>query len=148
MSLRNLLLDLMVDEDGGELLEFAVSISILFTLVFVTMQVCLGFYSYGLISESAREGSRYAIVRGATCTTAAGASCTVTAAQIQTYVSGLGFPNIGGGTMSVTASFPSGNQNPGSLVLVKITYTVPVKIPFVPKNSWSFIATSEMPILQ
>jgi Flp pilus assembly protein TadG len=148
MSLRDFVLGLLDEEDGGELLEFGISITVLFTFVFVTIQLCIAFYSYGLISEAAREGSRYAIVRGATCTTGAGSSCTATAAQIETFVNGLGFPNIGGGTMNVVASFPNGNQNPGSPVLVRITYTVPITLAFVPKNSMSFTSSSEMYILQ
>jgi hypothetical protein len=118
------------------------------TFVFGAIQACLGFYTYEWISECAREGSRYAMVHGSSCQTAAGASCTATASQVNAYVSGLGLPNLGGATETVNTTYPSGNQAPGSLVRVNITYTFPYTIPYVLTNPISMSATSEMFILQ
>jgi hypothetical protein len=101
-----------------------------------------------MISEVAREGTRFAMVRGSTCQLPSGASCSATAAQIQTFVSQIGYPNLGGGKMSTTASFPAGNNNPNSPVQIRVTYTFPIQLPFLPGNSLSMSSTSAMNILQ
>jgi Flp pilus assembly protein TadG len=106
-------------EDGQSLLEFALSFSVLMGLMFVFIELCLVFYTYGMIAECAREGSRYASVHGSTCVTSASTSCTLSASSINSYVSGRGFPNLGGGTITVATTFPDGNQVPGSRVKVR-----------------------------
>ncbi|HEV2618503.1 MAG TPA: TadE family protein, partial [Acidobacteriaceae bacterium] len=68
----------MRKEDGGSMIEFALSIGVALTLIFVLMQLCIALYTYGMISETAREATRWAIVRGSTCTNGVGASCTTT----------------------------------------------------------------------
>jgi len=67
-----------------------VSLPVLFTLLFCFMELCLAFYSYDTISESAREGTRHAIAAEFDpATNSSGATCTATAAQVNSYVSGL-----------------------------------------------------------
>jgi hypothetical protein len=112
------------------------------------MELCLAFYSYDLISECAREGTRYAMVRGATCPTAASPTCEATAAQVNTYVSSISLPNLGGGTMTVDTTYPDGNESVGSRVQVKVTYAFPIQMPFVPKKALSMTSTSVMYIVQ
>ena len=138
----------LVDESGQSLVEFAITFGILMAVVFALIEFALAFYSYGMISESAREGTRYAIVHGANCQTVSGASCTASAAAVNAYVSALGYPNLGGGSMTVNTTFPDGNQNPGSRAAVSITYSFPITLPFVPSNVWTMGAASQMSILQ
>jgi Flp pilus assembly protein TadG len=148
------------DDSGQTLVEFAITLTIFLTAVFTLIELCLVFYTSSTISECAREGTRYAIVRGSTCltggTTGAGASCTASATAINTYVSGLGYPNAGGGSMTVSTTFSadgstfttSGNNTPNDLVRVQITYNFPIKLPFVPKNALNLKAQSQMTIIQ
>ena len=135
-------------EAGQSLVEFAFTFSVLIGFIFGFIELCLAFYSFGMISESAREGSRYAMVRGSTCVNAAKAPCAATAAQVNTYVSGLGFPNIGGGKINVSTTFPDGNKNPGSRVHVQVTYQFPITLPLVTSGPISIASTSEMNIVQ
>ena len=135
-------------ENGQSLVEIAITFNLLMGFIFVRVELCLVFYSYGMISESAREGTRYAIMHGATCVSSSSTSCTASAAAISTYVRGLGWPNAGGGTVTPTVTFPDGNQSPGSRVHIAITYVFPVRIPMVPRNSLSMTTSSEMYILQ
>jgi Flp pilus assembly protein TadG len=131
------------------MIEFVLSLTALMTFVFVLMEICIVFYTYGMISECAREATRYAIVRGSTCLTSSSTSCTASATTISNYAKGLGYPNIGGGTLAVVTNFiPSGNQAPGSQVKVDIKYTVSIKVPFVPTNAIALDSSSEMYILQ
>jgi len=136
------------DVDGSALIEFALTSSLLFTLLFCFMEICLVFYSYDLISEAAREGTRYAMYRGASCPNSTTPTCEVTASQVNTYVSGLVWPNLAGGTITPATTYPSGNENVGSTVQVTVTYVFPIKMPFVPTHSITMASTSVMPILQ
>jgi Flp pilus assembly protein TadG len=140
-------------EDGQALIETAVSLPVLFALLFCFMELCLAFYSYDMISESAREGTRYAMLLSSTCTNSSGASCTATAAQVNTYVPGLGWPNLACGTMTVSTTYKTpaggvGTNIVSNFVVVQITYVFPITMPFVPKNSITLKSTSQMPIIQ
>jgi len=140
-------------EGGSALIETAVSLPVLFVLLFCFMEVCLVFYSYDMISESAREGTRYAMFLSSTCTNSSGASCTATAAQVNSYVSGLGWPNLAGGTMTASTTYktPAGGAGTNivsDFVVVQITYVFPITMPFVPKNSITLKSMSQMIIVQ
>jgi len=135
-------------ERGESLVAFALTIPILFAFIFGLMQVCLAFYTYEWISECAREGTRYAIVHGSTCQAGTGASCTVAAPGVNTYVAGIGLPNLGGGAMTVATTYPDGDEVPPHRVKVNVTYVFPFNIPFVQSNTLSMSSTSEMSILQ
>lgn len=135
-------------EQGQSLVEFALTSSILLTFIFGLIETTLAFYSFNMISEAAREATRYAMVRGSSCTTSANASCTVTASQVNSYVTGLGWPNLGGGTLTPATTFPDGNQNPASRVQVTVSYVFPFHVPFVPTRSMSMSATSVAYIIQ
>jgi Flp pilus assembly protein TadG len=137
------------EEAGGALIEFGLTISALLMAVFTLMQLCIMFYSYAVIADYAREGTRYASTRGTTCVTPSSASCTATAASISSYVTGLHLPNIGGGTVSVTTTFPDGNEAPLSRVKVAVTYTVAVSyFPFVPKHTLALRSESVLFFVQ
>ena len=148
------------DDSGQTLVEFALTLTVLLTAVFTLIEICLALYTYSTISECACEGTRYAIVRGSSCVTAgssgAGASCTASAAAINSYVSSLGYPNVGGGTMTVTTKFSadgsafttSGNNAPNDIVQVQVSYPFLVRLPFVPKNTFILKSQSQMTIIQ
>lgn len=136
-------------EDGQSLVEFALTSTILLSFIFGLIAATLAFYSFNVASECAREGTRYAMVRGSSCTTAGGSSCTVTAAQVNAYVSGIGYPNLGGGTMTVNTTYPDGNETPQtSRVQVTVQYVFPVRVPFVPTRSFTMASTSTAYIVQ
>jgi Flp pilus assembly protein TadG len=145
---RDFFLPLVRSECGEALIMQGLSLPILLSFVFGLMQVCLLYYSWEMTSEVARQGARYAIVHGSTCETTSGSSCTVTAAQVESYATGLGWPNLGGGTMSVVATFPDGAQTPGDRVLVTVTYHFPYKIPWVTSTTEIISSSSEMYIMQ
>ena len=133
-------------ENGSALIEFAIGLSVLLTGVFTLMEICLMFYTYSTIDECAREGARYAIVRGSSCVTngvtGAGASCTASADALNTYVRNLGYPNAAGGAMTVNTTFSAdgvnftttGNNDPNDMVRVQVGYTFPIKMPIEPKK--------------
>ena len=152
------------DEEGQSIVEMAMSLTILFSFIFGVWEVGLALYSYHFVSEAAREGTRYAIVRGssagaANCTAPGPPTCIAQTADIQTYVKYLGFPGINPGRMTVTPSwsaYPTGASctpsaacnNPGNLVTVKVQYNFPVIVPFVPNHTYSMSSQSAMVIAQ
>lgn len=137
---------LLREESGESLITVAMSLTVMLGFTFGLMQIGLGYYNKERISECAREGARYAILHGSTCTSSSG-SCTATAAQVQTWVSGLGYPNLGGGTLTPTVTYPDGDEAPGHRVTVSVSYTFPYKIPFVRTNSLTLTSSSTMVIL-
>lgn len=153
-------ISILRQQSGQTMIEFAISLGVLLTGIFTVIELCLMFYTWSTLSECAREGARYAIVRGSTCvtngTTGAGASCTASASTINSYVSSLGYPNVGGGNMSVSTAFSSdgatfsatGNNAPNDLVRVQITYAFPVRLPFIPRSTINLKAQSMLTILQ
>jgi Flp pilus assembly protein TadG len=138
-------------EEGQALVETALVLPTMLGLILGMIVMFVAFYTHEYISELAREGTRYAVVHGSSCTTSAGASCTQTASQISTFVAGIGLPNLGGGTMSasnVTTTFPDGDQVPPHRVKIVVSYSFPYKIPFVENNTLSMSSTSVMDIIQ
>ena len=153
-------------EDGRSIVEFAFACAVLFGMLFGIIYFCLALYTYHYISEAAREGSRYAIVRGSTSciNTPNLTNCNATNTQIQTYLQDLGYPAIDAANrMTVTTSWytPSGGQPPtwtkcktgtcnapGSIVNVQVTYTYPLSIPFYGTKALNLTSTSQMVIAQ
>ena len=103
-------------ESGSTLVEMALSITILLVLIVGIMDACLMVYSYHFISNAAREGARYAIVRGNTwvqppwrdgstatpCASYTSAGCTASAQNIDDYVKSLSLPGIDTNELSTT----------------------------------------------
>lgn len=151
-------------EDGGTLLETALSTSLLLIFLCGIIQISLALYSYHFISDAAREGTRYAIVRGSTWTTAcdsmtngyASAGCTATPADIQSYVQSIQFPGIFSSNLTVTPTWANSFgatscatcNAAGDLVTVEVDYGFPFSVPFLPKRTFTMSSTSEMVISQ
>jgi Flp pilus assembly protein TadG len=141
----------VADERGESLLEIALSLSVLLAFTFGIIQVGLGYYNKERTSECAREAARYASLHGTTCINSNG-SCTASAAQVATYAQGLGYPNLGGGSMTCYAGFytssgSAATNSPGNLVQVQCIYGFPYKIPFINTSQLALSSTSKMIIL-
>lgn len=150
-------------ERGSAVIEIALASVVLMGMILSMYQMFLAFYTYHYISEAAREGSRYAMVRGSTsCTNTPNLdSCNATTAQIQNYVNGLGFPGINAMTVTVSwltvssgqpatwSTCSSGTCNvPGNLVKVQVQYAFPLSLPFFSSSTVNLSSTSQMAIAQ
>jgi hypothetical protein len=136
-------------ETGSSLVESSLCLMIAFCMMFGLIEVSLACYAREYISEVAYEGTRYAMVRGSTCETSLGASCTTTTTAVSTYVSsGTGLPNLAGGAMTVTTTFPDGNESPGSRVKIAISYAFPYHIPLVTRSTLTMTTASEVYFVQ
>jgi len=156
-------------EDGTALIESALTAVVLLTVIFGLLQISLLLYAYHFVSDAAREGSRYAIVRGSdSCTNTPNlTNCNATADQIKTWVKGLGYPGIDSSKMSVTTTWlkatssgspatttwstcsPSACTNdPGNMAKVVVSYAFPLHILSLSKSTLNVSSTSEMVISQ
>jgi Flp pilus assembly protein TadG len=145
-------------EHGSAAVEFAVSSTVFFVALVGTMKMCLAIYTYHYVAEAAREGARYAMVRGSACTTF-GSACPASSTDVQTYVRGLGYPGITSSLMTVTttwATYPPGKpctpsascNNPSDTVKVVASYAFPLNIPGLVSHTYTMTSTSMMIISQ
>jgi Flp pilus assembly protein TadG len=152
-------------EDGASIVEMALASAVVFAMLFGVIYFSMTLYTYHYISEAAREGSRYAMVRGsASCTNTPNlTNCNALNTQIQTYVRDLGYPGLDAANkMTVTTTWynPSASLSsptvcttgtcnaPGNIVQVQVVYTYPLSVPFYGKKTLSLTSTSEMVIAQ
>lgn len=132
------------DESGAAIIEFAVSASVVFMVLFGIIQCCLALYSYNYVSDAARVATRYASVRGASCTGMP--DCSITGAQIQTLLRGMTYPGINANNLTASANWYTASASPPTTwtscgtttackvptnaVRVQVTYAFPLDIPF------------------
>ncbi|GAC1533845.1 MAG: hypothetical protein NVS2B17_02050 [Candidatus Velthaea sp.] len=110
-------------------------------------------YTYHLVSNAAREATRYAIVRGSSCTTS---GCPAGTADIQSYIRGIS-PGVDITQLNVSATWSPnpGNgctaspyQGPGCLVTVQVAYTFSFLTSMLPNVSMPMVSISQMYISQ
>jgi Flp pilus assembly protein TadG len=156
-------------EQGTALIETALTAVVMLTVIFGLIELSLALYTYHFVSDAAREGSRYAIVRGSdSCINTPNlTNCNATAAQIQTYLKSLGYPGLDASKLNVTttwlAATASGTpatttwstcspatctKDPGNMVKVVVSYSFPLNILFLSKTTLNIASTSEMVIAQ
>lgn len=155
------------EERGSAIVEFAITVPLLTLIFFGTIQGIFGMYIYHYMAYAAQQGARYAMVRGGTwsqnvatgCATASPPyNCTATAADIQTYVRGMGAINPNRLTVNTTwtGTNPDGTttgctgssaNSKGCLVKVTANYSFNF-VPYLPFTGLTVTATSEKVILQ
>jgi Flp pilus assembly protein TadG len=144
-----------------------VCLFLILPMIFGLFAMSLALYTYHYISEAAREGSRYAMVRGSTsCANTPGlTNCGATPTQIQTYVQNLGYPGINAANMTVTTTWSTPSASPPttwslcgvtpacaaprSLVTVTVAYAFPLSIPlYGSTRTLNMSSTSQMVVSQ
>jgi Flp pilus assembly protein TadG len=148
-------------ERGTTLLEFALVAIVLFMLIFGIIDFSRALSAYHFVANAAREGTRYASVRGADCT-APMANCT--APQIQSYLqTNLRTEAAGTGMDPSQLTVPTplyagsntcpavGNNplnNPGCIVLVTVTYKFSFIFALLPVSPVNMSSTASTVITQ
>jgi len=163
-------------EEGATLVEMALATTILFALLFGVFEISLASYTYHYISDAAREGARWAMVRGSNCYqdmpwAPSSFKCGATTDQISDYVKSLGYPGIDSRNMTVTTTWHAAHhvttsdppsttwdsddcgdtdpcKVPGNEVQVTVTYNFPLSIPFWKSETIPISSTSTMVISQ
>jgi Flp pilus assembly protein TadG len=134
------------------MVEFGIVAVVALTLIMAIMDFGFALYTYHLVSDVARMGSRYAMVRGSTCSYA---GCPATNASVQTYVQGVS-PGIIQSSMIVSTTYPqsgSGNcsgtgNEPSCVVQVQVTYPYHFMTFVLPGATWNITSTAQNVISQ
>jgi Flp pilus assembly protein TadG len=152
-------------DEGSNVIEMMLSSTVLFAMIFGICQMSIALYIYHFTSDAARQGSRYAMVRGNTSciNTPSLKNCNATASQIQTWVRGLNYPGITSSKLTVTTTWCSASSTtpttwsscsgttsnaPGNVVKVYVSYPLAFQIPFSKNTSLTLSSTSQMVISQ
>lgn len=132
------------------MIEFALSVSALLLVLFGIIDFGRAMYTDHALANVARQGSRWAIVRGSKCTLS---GCPAQSADVQTYVRGLNTPLLDANSITVTAAWPgntgcsvtTGQKNArGCIVTVTVSY--PFNYLMLPIASHTLTSTSQMVI--
>jgi Flp pilus assembly protein TadG len=140
-----------VNERGSAVVEFAIVSTVVLTMMLGIIDFGRGLYTYHLVYNAARSGTRYAIVRGSSCSAP---GCPATSDQIQTYVRGLA-PGIDPASLTVTTTWATATacagspyQGPGCLASVQVSYPFHFLVPLLPGFTMTMSSTSQMVISQ
>jgi Flp pilus assembly protein TadG len=154
-------------ERGTTLPETVIVMAALLAIVFGIIDFGRALYTYGFVANVAREGARWAMVRGsASCTNVPGMdNCNATASDIQTYVQSLSqgatdpslitintdAGSLWPGTLGSGAGgadCTTGSNAPGCLVVVRVSYPFRFILPYLPIATITMQSTSKMVISQ
>jgi Flp pilus assembly protein TadG len=144
-------------EEGSAIVEFAMLSMCFLTILFGLLDFGRALYTYNYVSYAARDGARYAIVRGSACNSFATDCPTKTdGTGVSSYLKTVTIPPaINPTNLAVTATWPGGNpgctgavNSPGCVVKVNVKYTFSFIIPFIPKITSLMSSTSQMVISQ
>lgn len=119
------------NRNGGAVVEFALVGSLTFILIFAIISMGICVWCYNNLSEAVREGGRYASVNGSSSSSPVGPSANN--ASVKQVVLDYCFI-MDTAQLTITSSWPNGNNNPGSQVQVGATYNYAwfFGIPFMP----------------
>lgn len=126
---------------GSTLVEFGLSFVLLFSILFGIIDLGRALYAYDAISDAARIGTRFAVVRGSSSNTPASAS------TIAWFVANNCCAGLDPNAITVTTTWHPDN-NPGSAVTIQVNYTLTFMLPFLPTTSVPMTASSQMIISQ
>jgi Flp pilus assembly protein TadG len=120
---------------GQSLLETAMMIVVIFTVVFWIFELGWLMYTYSVMADAANEGVRYAIVHS-------GGDAAGTTDKVKTFAQ-TSLHDVRGISTSVT--FPDGSAAPPNHVVVTVTYTyVPWLNQFINTPTMSTYAEGRM----
>jgi len=140
-------------ERGVSLPETAIVMAVLLAIMFGIIDFGRALYTYSSVAQLAREGARWAMVRGSNCTVYASACPAVTGnSDIQPYVQSLSPGGMDVGSISADLQFvtpcannKSGNQA-GCTASVTVSYPFSFMLPWVPNTTITMSSTSQMTI--
>lgn len=128
-------------EEGQAQVEFALSIMVVLFVVFFAWELLMAMYTASVMADAAKEGVRYAIVHGSNSSLCSGpnpsnpcASDPAGAEVVNTVKTYAKASLHNTSAITVTVTYPDGNNDPPSRVAVTVTYSyVPyINLPFTP----------------
>jgi Flp pilus assembly protein TadG len=117
--------------------EFALVLPLFFALLFSIIEFSHAIWLYGSVAYGAREGTRFAMVRGST------SSIPATDAEVRARVRTI----AGLRSATVTTTWPDGNNDPGSRVQVTVALPFTLAVPLFRLPVLNLTSTSRMVIV-
>jgi Flp pilus assembly protein TadG len=140
-------------ERGTSLAETTIVMGLVLALLFGVIDFGRAMYTYAFVAQLARQGARWAIVRGSQCTLLD--HCNATQSDIQNYVQSLSEGATTPSKIAATAAWgscPAGlsGNAPGCSVTVTVTYPFKFVMPYLPGPGMTInmSSTSQMVISQ
>jgi Flp pilus assembly protein TadG len=140
-------------EEGGSLVEYAISFILFATMLFGITGFGLGLYAYHFVGNAAREATRWASVNGSSCATDASCKSPATASDVQAYVGTIVPPGIDATQVTVATVWPSTGgfctatkNHPTCTVKVQVSYKYNFILPLVHITPLTLSSTSETTI--
>lgn len=139
-------------ERGSSLPETAIVLAVLLALLFGIVDFARATYTYAFVAQLARQGARWAIVRGSKCVFLD--HCNAGQTDIQAYVQSLSEGATNASSIAVTPSWycPPGSSGhvPGCVVSVTVAYPFSFVLLNMPANigGFSMASTSQMVVSQ
>ena len=103
--------DFLNEQEGSALVELALSIMLVLTVIFMTIELTSAIYTYVVLTDAANEGLRYAIVHSGD-----------TSGAVNTVKTFAGYSIHDVSKMSVAVTYPDGSAVPPNRVAVTVTY--------------------------
>ena len=138
---------------GSTVVEFALSVLVLLSLVFGVMDFGRALYAYHAVCYGARQGVRFAIVNGAASNSPASASTIATQVENASSLNPSALavnptsPNTSPGAMNVYVTWNPNNKS-GSTVQVEAQYNYQFMFPLLRLSPTTLTSTSQMVISQ
>lgn len=114
-------------EEGSLLIETAISLLVVFPMVFWMFELCMLTYTYSVLGDAARQGVRYAIIHGTDSSLCSGPSTGCgdssganVASDVKSFAASS-FHDLS--AMKVAVNYPDGSSSPPARVAVSIQYT-------------------------
>jgi Flp pilus assembly protein TadG len=143
-------------ERGASLVETTIVMGVILALLFAVVDFGRAMYTYAFVAQLAREGARWAIVRGSACTVLD--HCNASSSDVQNYVQSLSEGLTKASAIAATASWSSSScpagavatNAPGCSVSVVVQYPFSFMLPFMPGPNMTIpmSSTSQMVISQ
>jgi Flp pilus assembly protein TadG len=142
---------------GSSLIEYGVVLVVMMTMIFGLIDFGRAMYAYHFVSNAAREGTRYAMVRGSTCNSNLSGCPVQSSSDVLAYLQNVP-AGIDPSQLSVNATWNPNNSpscpvsesiySPGCVVEVQVSYNFSFLLPFVPRNTVVMQSSSQMVISQ
>jgi Flp pilus assembly protein TadG len=107
------------------MVEFPAVVLYWIGLIWGIASASLGVYSYSFVSQASRDAVRYAMVLGSDVSSGSQATPSSVKSYVVSKAHGFAYSSLG-----VTTTWPSGDNKPGSLVKVTVTYNYQPLYPF------------------
>ena len=136
-NLRRRIRPLLRDDAGAELIEFGLVSILILSLMFGITEFGRGIWIYGTVAHLAREGARFAIVRGSE------SPRTAIPSDVDTYVNNVAAGMTG---LTVTTTWDDPSKDPGTVVQVRVDKPFNPAVPLVGLGNITLSSTSRMVI--